>query len=378
MRICIRFIVYCVLGMLIWFSAAVHCSAESADPLAPLYDSITEMELPQEAVSGLEEAGISADHPESAADLSPDSVLHHLLRTAAEEAAAPLKLCGTLLTVTVLCALLGSMSDTASDASVRRVFEMLCAALCIASAVRPLCACLIRTAEALETGRIFMGSYVPVFSGFLAAGGSVSASAAYQVFVLFLTEGIMQITGAVLFPLTQMAAALGIADAVNPKLQLGSMISGFRSAVTWTLGFIMTMFSAMLSIRSIVASAADSLAAKSVRFITSGAVPIVGSAVADAFGTVQGSILLLRNGVGAVGILVILWLVLPPMLSLLLYRAAFRIALMLAEPAGAACMAQLCRNAQHVLSAAFAMLVCFGVMLIISTAVMLLLTGAAS
>lgn len=375
MRFCIRCVIFtlCAGGLL--FACSLPSSAEADDPLTPLYDTAAELEVPPDAAAGLEAIGISPEQPESAAELSPESALHLLMRTAAEEAAAPLKLCGTLLTLTVLCTLLGSLADTASDASVRHIYEMLCAAVCIGSAAKPLCSCLIRTAQALETGRVFMGSYVPVFSGFLAAGGSVAGSAAYQVFVLFLTEGIMQLTGTVLFPLTQMAAALGIADAVNPRLKLSSTVTAFRTVVTWTLGFVMTMFSALLSIRSIVASAADSLAARSVRLITSGAVPIVGSAVADAFGTVQGSILLLRNGIGAVGILVILWLVLPPLLSLLLYRAAFRITLMFAEPAGADCMVQLCKNAQHVLSAAFAMLVCFGVMLTVSSAVMLLLTG---
>ena len=375
MRICFRLITCILFGLLLLFVSAIPCAAES-DPLAPLYDSLSEIEYPAGADTGLEAIGISPDQPETAADLSPESAVSLLLQTAAEEAAAPLKLCGTLLTVTVLCTLLGSLADTAANASLRQGFGMICAAVCVGSAAEPLCTCLIRTAEALETGRVFMSSFVPVFGGFLAAGGAVAGSASYQVFVLFLTEGIMQLTGAILFPLTQTAAALGIADAVNPKLKLGSMIAGFRSVITWILSFVMTMFSALLSIRSFVATAADSLAAKSVRLITSGAVPIVGSAVADAFGTVQGSILLLRNGIGAVGILVILWLVVPPLISLLLYRAAFRITMMLAEPAGAECMVHLCKNAQHILSAAFAMLVCFGVMLTVSSAVMLLLTGS--
>ena len=186
----------------------------------------------------------------------------------------------------------------------------------------------------------------------------------------------MQLKHGILFPVLQMSAALGIADAVNPALRLGGFVKGMRTAVTWLLGFVMTMFSALLSIRSIVASAADSLASKSVRLLASGLIPIVGNAVSDAYGTVQGSIRLMRNGVGAVGIAVILWLTLPPLLSLICFRLVFRINGIFAEMSGVQALSQLYQNMQSVLSAAFAMLVCFAVMMIISTALILLLLGS--
>ena len=115
--------------------------------------------------------------------------------------------------------------------------------------------------------------------------------------------------------------------------------------------------------------------AKSLKLIASSAVPVIGGAVSDAYGTVQGSIRLLRNGVGGIGILVILWLVLPPMLSLILYRLVYWLMQFLAETAGASSMAKLYHNMLDILSAAFALLFCFAVMLIFSSAIMLLLLG---
>ncbi len=375
MRILFRFLKVLLLLLAAVFCLHITAHAEQTDPMEALTEQASEIVIPPDAAEPLQEIGIQAEDPSSVLALSPESVFQKIRQVLIQEAGAPIRLCGTLLTITVLSALLNGMSEQASDAGLRRVFQVLSGAICIGTAAEPLCTCLIRAAQALESGRIFMGSYVPVFAGFLAAGGSVAGSAAYQTFVLFLTEGIMQLTGSVLYPLVQMAAALGIADALNPHIRLESIISGFHSVIKWALGFVMTMFSALLSIRSFVAASADSLAAKSVRLITSGAVPIIGSAVADAYSTVQGSIAVLRNGIGAVGMLVILWLILPPLLSLLLYRAAFRITLMFAEPSGAESMVKLCKNALHVLSAIFAMLVCFSVMLIISSAIMLMLTG---
>lgn len=373
MRIVIRVIAAAVIGIVL-LCTGIPCRAYDDAPEDTLSRAAQSIEIPDEVQQEFDRIGIAPENPQSVLSLSPDDLLHRLLEIAAEEAAAPLKLCGMLLTMTVLSTLLGSLGDAAGG-TLRRGFDTLCTLLCIGTAAQPLCDCLIRTADALDTGQEFMTGYVPVFGAFIAAGGQVAGSAAYQVFVLFLTEGIMQLMHGALFPLLQMSAALGLADAVNPALQLGGFVRGIQKAVTWLLGFVMTMFSALLSVRGIVAAAADSLAAKSVRLVASGLIPIVGNAVSDAYGTVQGSIRLMRSGVGACGILVILWLTLPPVISLTLYRIVFRINGIFAEMAGTKPLPQLYQNMQTVLSAAFAMLVCFAVMMIVSSAVMLLLLG---
>ena len=375
MRFCIRITAALAVLLLLLF-CGFPCTAIADEPSVALQQAAESLDIPAEIDAELSKIGVDTGRPESLLSLSPDELLHSILETAAEEAAAPLRLCGILLMLTVLTAICGNLGDTAAGGSLRRCFDALCTLLCVGTAASPLCDILIRAAETLDTGHAFMGSYIPVFGSFIAAGGQVAGGAAYQVCVLFLTEGIMQLLHGVLFPVLQMSAALGIADAVNPMLRLSGFVSGLRSAVTWILGFVMTMFSAVLSVRSIVASAADSLASKSVKLLASGLIPIVGNAVSDAYGTVQGSIRLLRNGVGAAGILVILWLVLPPLTALTCYRLVFRINGIFAEMSGTKALAQLYQNIQSVLSATFAILVCFAVMMIISTALILLLLGS--
>ncbi len=355
-------------------ATGIPCAAES-DPAENLRNAANAIEIPEAAQPYLAESDLSASNPDSLLTISPSEIFQTILHTAADEASAPLRLCGTLLALTILTTVLSSLNDTTAHPSMKSLFDAIGTLLCITTAAASLCTCLIRTADAFQTGRVFMGSYVPVFAAFIAAGGSVACGASYQIFVLFLTETIMQIAGKIMFPLLQMAAALGIVDAVNPKLHLGCFVSGIHKGVTWVLGFLMALFSALLSVRSFAASAVDSLAGKSLKLIASSAVPVIGGAVSDAYGTVQGSIRVLRNGVGGIGILVILWLVLPPMLSLILYRIVCWLMQILAETAGASSMSRLYQNMLNTLSAALALLFCFAVMLIFSTAIMLLLLG---
>ena len=350
----------------------IPCHAENAEDELRASLAPDAMGIPDDIADLLESEGITAEDPESVLTLSPEHFLSGIWQTVKTELTAPLRLLTGLLSLTLLTALFTGTGDAVS-ARMKRLPELICTLVCAGIAVRPAADALARTAQTLADGRMLMAGFVPVFTGFLAAGGSPAGAASYHVLMLFLTEAVMQLTVTVLMPLLQMAAAVGIVDAVNPSLKLGGLGAGLKKGVTWSLGTLMALFSALLSIRSFVASAADSMLSKTVRMLSSGLIPIVGSAVSDAYGTVQGSIHLLRNGAGAVGILALLWLTLPPLISVGLYRLLFVVCRICADMLEAKSLSALFKNTEQVLAAAFAMLVCFAVMLIFSTALMLLL-----
>lgn len=354
----------------------IPCCAEDNDPQA-LFDSLAPdgIPLPEQAQSELERAGVDPSQPETMLSVTPEDFLAQLWETVRDEAAAPFRLLPALLMLTLAAAMLHSLSDAAGGKDMQPALSFLCTMLCAGTVITPVLAALQRTEETLRAGELFTAGFVPVFAGFLAAGGNPGTGASYQLFVMFLAGTVMAVTERILLPVLRMACALGITDAVAPELKLKGLVSGLRTAVTWTLGAIMTLFSALLTIRSFVASAADSLGTKTVKLLSSSLIPIVGSAVSDAYGTVQGSIALLRNGVGAAGILAIVWLTVPPLLSVGLLRIILILCRICAEMTDADSAAALLRNAESMLSAAFAMLVCYALMQIFSAAIALMLVS---
>ena len=372
MRSLILFLTVILTAFAAAFCMRCSCHAETAEESLRASLTPEAMGIPDEIAEQMENAGISADDPESVLTVTPEGMLSGLWETVRREAAAPVRTLGGLLALTLLTALFTGTGDAVS-AKTGRMPELICTLVCAGIAVRPAADILVRTAQTLSDGRTLMAGFIPVFTGFPAAGGSPAGAASYHVLMLFLTEAVMQITVSVLLPLLQMAAAVGIVDAVNPALKLGVLGSGLKKAVTWSLGTLTALFSALLSIRSFVASAADSMLSKTVRLLSSGLIPIVGGAVSEAYGTVQGSVKLLRNGAGAVGILALLWLTLPPLIAVGLYRLLFAVCRVCADMLDAKSLTALYKNTEQVLAAAFAMLVCFAVMLIFSTALMLLL-----
>ncbi len=368
-----------ILLLLAWVLVLPPISAYATDTDTiqdSLYDAVDadSLPIPQALETLLEDHDASPDDPASLLLLSPADFWNALWQMITDTAAEPLRLLGSFLVLTMLSAGLGGLGDALTERrELQRLFQMICMLVCIGTAAVPLCDCLTQTASALEDARVFMVSYIPVFTAFITASGHVATGTGYQTFLFFLTEGIGLMQTNLLYPAIQAAAALGLADCVNPAFALHKIVESIRKGVIWLLVTVTTLFTALLSARSFVAVSADGLSAKTVKLLSTGLIPVVGSAVSEAYGTLQGSLRLMRNGIGVVGILAILWLMLPPILSTLLYRLVFSVAALPAEMIGAEGMARLYRNGSAVLTAALAILIVYTMMMTFSTALMLIL-----
>ena len=136
----------------------------------------------------------------------------------------------------------------------------------------------------------------------------------------------------------------------------------------------MTIFVGLLSIQSIIGNSADTLSVKTGKFMVSNFVPVVGGAISDAYTTLKGSFGLLKSGVGGVGIMVILIMVLPTIITIGLNRIVISIASIGAEIFSVPGLAKLFKNISSVISIAFSIVISFSIMFIVSTALIMAIT----
>jgi stage III sporulation protein AE len=135
----------------------------------------------------------------------------------------------------------------------------------------------------------------------------------------------------------------------------------------------MVIFLGLLSTQSIIGASADTLGVRAAKFAASNFIPIVGSAVADAYSTVKASLGLLRGGVGFFGIAAIFVMIIPPLLEVGLMRLAFAACEIACDIFGTKAVKILLSNTVKILSLVFSILVCFSIMLIISTAIVMMI-----
>lgn len=348
--------------------------AETAD-ISSLADEygIYEAEeyLPYDTAEFLRENGISPDDPDGITSLSPKTVISYMLEKLKYGAAAPVRLLGTVLSVIILSAAGGAAADIAKNGGSERVYRAVCVLAAAGVTVPQIEQCLNDAADTLIRGGDFMVCYVPVFAGIAAAAGNVTASAGYNAVVLLAAQAAVKITSDVLVPVISVCMAMNIIEALNPAFSLSSVTDLLKKWCSLFLGFVMTVFTGLLSIQSIVGTSADTLGVKAAKFVVSNFVPIVGSAVADAYTTMRSGLGLLKGAAGAFGIIAVAVTLIPPIAEVLCLYLAMTAGEAAAGLFGVKELGIFFRGAASLLSMIQAVLACFGVMFIISTIILM-------
>ena len=180
----------------------------------------------------------------------------------------------------------------------------------------------------------FFGGVIPVMSAVNASSGAVSSAAVQAANMNITLAFIERFSVDALLPISLTVFTLTFIGAVGDSEAVLSIGRGVKSFFTWGIGIISTVLAAVISIQSVVASAADSAALRAARYAASGTIPVVGSTVASALATLGGGMAVIKGTVGGVSVAVILAVTLSPLIMLLMYRLSISVSIGLLQFSG--------------------------------------------
>lgn len=332
-----------------------------------IYDNLT-----PEAKDFIDEKNLSVENTEAMTEITPQEVLVYIWDTFKDKLTKPLKILASLLSVMLISVIVNSTEDSLSSKSMSGMFGVISVLISVGIISDSVSECINTASEALTSGSRFMVGYVPVFAGITASSGSVTSAAAYNMLVIMISQGATQIFAGIIVPVLSVCMAMGIIEAINPEFRLSGITEGVKKGVTFVIGFIMTIFIGLMSLQSIVGASADTLGVKAAKYMVSNWVPFVGGAIADTYTTVKHSLGLLRGGAGFLGIAVIFIMIVPPLVEIIAMRLIFSAADIISDLFGIPQMKILLKNTGWILSITLSILMCFAVMLIISTTILML------
>ena len=143
---------------------------------------------------------------------------------------------------------------------------------------------------------------------------------------VFFFDILITLASRVILPLIYAFIAASIGNAALG----GDGLKGAANLIKWVTGVLITAlmisFVGYLTITGVVSGSADVVTTRVAKTTISMALPVVGGIVADAAETVLAGAMLVRNGIGVMGLLVILAVCLVPLLQLgahyLMFKAA--------------------------------------------------------
>jgi len=322
--------------------------------------------------------------PENA-DISDTSALTEMTFTgfirkvwnmAVDEIQLPMKTLSLCMGVIILSAMASGLQG--GNGKIRAVYEVICILCACGIVAEPVTNALISSSGILENSADFMLAFSGIFAGILTVSGGMTTATVYQSSIVALCEIAMHTATKILIPLLRMCLAMSIVDAVNPAVSLEGIIQLIQKVTAWILGLMMAVFLGMLTVQSLVAVSADRAGTKAAKYVISGAVPIIGGAVSDAYTAVLGSMGVLRSGVGMLGILALCSLFMPALVKLGIYRLLMAISSAVSGLFVADGLTRFFKNMESILAMGFSVAVSFSVMFIFSAAAVLLISGTLS
>ena len=289
----------------------------------------------------------------------------------ADKLKAPARLLASLLAITIFTAVMRGMGDGVfSKGSNSGLYNMVCVLTAVTVITPSLFAVYESALSAIERTGGFMLVFVPVFAGITIASGGIASGGIYNMMILGASELFAGLTDSFLMPILSVTAVLAVSGSVFPNVSVESIVKLIKKLITWEMTVAMTLFTGFTTMKCTLAAKTDGAAAKTAKFIISGFVPIVGGAVSDAYSTVRGSFDVIRSTVGTAGNIAILIFVVPPLIELLVFRGVMWIGTAAAELLSADSLVRLMKGIDSGLAIAQSVLVCYSVMLILCTGIL--------
>lgn len=172
----------------------------------------------------------------------------------------------------------------------------------------------------------------PIILTLMAAGGATTSAGLYQPAVAILSTGIIQIFSYVVMPLFIISFAFSVVAHLAPNTRLDRFVAFFGSLFKWLVGICLTVFLSFMTLQGVTAGSFDSISIRATKMTMAGYVPIVGNYLSQGFDLIMASSVLIKNAVGLSGILLLLGIVLSPIIKIVIFSLALKLAAAVTQP----------------------------------------------
>ncbi|MBR5381434.1 MAG: hypothetical protein IK136_02315 [Oscillospiraceae bacterium] len=186
--------------------------------------------------------------------------------------------------------------------------------------------------ETLGDLSVFSASLLPCLASAAAFAGETASGAARYAASSFFMSVLLTLSERLIMPLVGAFIAAAVADAAVG----GGMLRGAAGVMKWVSTLALTAvtaaFAVTINVTGAVAASTDAAAIRAVKTAMSASLPVAGSIIADAAGSVLGGAAALKAAIGAFGLAAAAACCVGPVLKLAAYLLVYKAAAALAGP----------------------------------------------
>lgn len=238
----------------------------------------------------------------------------------------------SIAVISILCGLISQMKSGLMSESTGQVIFFVCFSIVVVLTLVLAVNLTDATKNTVDLLKKQMNFAFPILLTLMAGVGGVVSVKAYQPAIALLSGGVVEIVSNVILPLFIFTLVFSVVGNLSKNVKLGKLTDFFKSSSTTVLAITFTVFTAFLSIQGLTAGTFDGVSIRAAKFATKSYIPILGGYLADGFDLILAGSVLIKNSVGAAGLLLLVCTILMPVLQILGVCLGLKLVAAIVEP----------------------------------------------
>jgi len=165
----------------------------------------------------------------------------------------------------------------------------------------------------------------PILLTLITAIGSVVTVGTFQPTLAVLSSIITKLFTCILIPIFIFSVVFSIVGNISKNIKLEKFSKFFLSLFNWVIGVVFTIFIAFITIQGLTSSSLDAVSLKTAKFAIKSYIPVVGSYLSDGVGLIVASSIIIKNAVGASGLILLGATILVPIINIAVIMLLFKL-----------------------------------------------------
>ena len=221
-----------------------------------------------------------------------------------------------IIVVIIINSILKTISENLGNDQVGKISSYVQYILIVILIMKNFSDVILEIKETIKKLNAFTMSLIPLITSIMAATGNIASSNALEPILLIIVTFINNFIINVVIPIILVATTLGIVSKISDQIQVDKLSKFLKSTTVWITTTILTLFVTIASVEGGLTSSLDGVTAKAGKTIVASAIPLVGKILSDAFDTIMGYANIIKNGIGIVGIVVIVCICIKPIIEI--------------------------------------------------------------
>ena len=282
----------------------------------------------------------------------------------------------TVGAIAVLCGVVGDMKSGTLMKSTSGIVFYACYTLIILLMLTGIYNVYNMAADVIRDVGRFCDVIMPVLLTLMVAVGSGASAGVYQPAVALFGTLITRIIGEIILPTFMVSLVFTVVSNLSENVRLTKMSEFFRNLSVKALSIVFMIFSAFLTVKGVTAGIADGISFRAAKFATRNYIPIIGGYLSDGMDLFLAGSVLIKNSVGAAGLMMLFVMVFLPAVRIIVYGLLMKFTASVIEPIADKRISGFLSGAGKSISILYVSLFATGFMLFIMIMLMIMTTNS--